>query len=322
MKMSKAEILRKDDRFLNPEEKRQEGLSSCDLPVTTFDLAVENRRGILGFLNKHLPSTLTKELTSQIAVVAKHRSEDVLGRLDGQAYKAKMIRAHEEWTKLMNEDGLKIDHVEVRKLAKKVGITGGKWLFLYSANTNSNNNNNNGDKGRGRGFDLDAEWKKIAWNFAYEKFTKNCLFIKLSKFANGTHKIAFWTPDIFDDEGILAVEKALRKNGAFKAAVYKPDVYSAIGIYRGNSFGLRPSLFSSKMDCAFKKHRDQEQGHGGENKSLVESSVDPGWNYVVKLDKALEVDVAKEGETNNNNNNNNEEKNNKKEAKIEENNEE
>ena len=99
----------------------------------------------------------------------------------------------------------------------------------------------------------------------------------------------------------------LRQVGVFKAAVYKPDIFSAVGIYRGNAFGLRPSLFSSKMDCAFKHSRDRQNNNC---KSIVESSVDPGWKYMVVVQKKKEDDA---------NNNKGDGNNDEKEVKVEKN---
>jgi hypothetical protein len=49
---------------------------------------------------------------------------------------------------------------------------------------------------------------------------------------------------------------------------YKPDIFSACGVYRGNEWGLRPTLYTSRFDIK-------------DGKSKVECNIDPNWRFVV-----------------------------------------
>ena len=64
---------------------------------------------------------------------------------------------------------------------------------------------------------------------------------------------------------------------------FKPDVYSAVGVYRNNDWGLRPTLFSSTYCIR-------------EGKGLIESNVAPNWRLEIAKNKKDEA-APVEGET-------------------------
>jgi len=49
---------------------------------------------------------------------------------------------------------------------------------------------------------------------------------------------------------------------------FKPDIFSACGIYRGNEFDLKPTLYNSQWDVK-------------SGKSVLESALNLTWSYVV-----------------------------------------
>ena len=93
------------------------------------------------------------------------------------------------------------------------------------------------------------------------------------------HFINIWNRDANDCKLILEIEQAVRKAGITRRMSYKPDVYSAIGIYSGNQFKLRPTIFCSKWNMEKKK-------------CVVESTSNLDWSY--KIEKIQASGEAKE----------------------------
>jgi len=61
-----------------------------------------------------------------------------------------------------------------------------------------------------------------------------------------THVICVYTEDFTNEEQVRAVENGLRKIGVTSVMTYKPDVYTTLGIYRGNPWGLKPTIYTSR----------------------------------------------------------------------------
>lgn len=45
----------------------------------------------------------------------------------------------------------------------------------------------------------------------------------------------------------MRIESLLRSAGVLGELLYKPDIFSTLGIYRNNSWGFRPSIYSSRV---------------------------------------------------------------------------
>ncbi len=87
---------------------------------------------------------------------------------------------------------------------------------------------------------------------------------------SASHVIAVWCRDYRDESSVLSAERALRSEaGARCPLAFKPDIFSAVGVYRNNEWGLRPAIYTSKLQV--------QTGRG-----VVESGVDPDWRYEVK----------------------------------------
>lgn len=78
------------------------------------------------------------------------------------------------------------------------------------------------------------------------------------------HVVTIWNRDHTKEEDILAAEKVIRDIGVKNRMVYKPDIFSAIGVYRGNPWQLRPAILTSRFS-----HEDK--------KSVIDSAIDLQW---------------------------------------------
>ena len=53
--------------------------------------------------------------------------------------------------------------------------------------------------------------------------------------------------DYKDTEQVMRVENLMRSAGVTTIFTYKPDIFSALGIYRNNKWGCRPTIYSSRV---------------------------------------------------------------------------
>jgi len=65
--------------------------------------------------------------------------------------------------------------------------------------------------------------------------------------SRGEHVIIAYNTDYTDIEQVMRVENLLRSAGVNTPLTYKPDIYSALGIYRNNKWGFRPTIYSSRV---------------------------------------------------------------------------
>ena len=65
--------------------------------------------------------------------------------------------------------------------------------------------------------------------------------------SRGEHVIIAYNTDYTDTEQVMRVENLLRSAGVNTPLTYKPDIYSALGIYRNNKWGFRPTIYSSRV---------------------------------------------------------------------------
>ena len=58
--------------------------------------------------------------------------------------------------------------------------------------------------------------------------------------------ICVYTDDFTRKGDVWAAENRLRELGITETLRYKPDVYTTLGIYVGNEWGIRPTIYESK----------------------------------------------------------------------------
>ena len=60
----------------------------------------------------------------------------------------------------------------------------------------------------------------------------------------------------------MRVENLLRSAGVTSPLNYKPDIFSALGIYRNNRWGFRPTIYTSRCLVAEGRSRVETVGTG------------------------------------------------------------
>ena len=58
--------------------------------------------------------------------------------------------------------------------------------------------------------------------------------------------ICVYTEDFTNKEEVWAAEQSLRKLGITEILRYKPNIYTTLGIYSGNEWGIRPTIYQSR----------------------------------------------------------------------------
>lgn len=117
-------------------------------------------------------------------------------------------------------------------------FAGGKWIYHT------------------RGPNVDEVWQRLVLEFAYDKFPKETVALKISPVndldipgGNGksddSHVVGILNRDFTNQTEVYAIEKALRNIPIRYELTYKPDIYSRLGIYRSNKYGIRPSIYVS-----------------------------------------------------------------------------
>ena len=67
----------------------------------------------------------------------------------------------------------------------------------------------------------------------------------------------------------MKAESQLRSAGVFGDLRYKPDIFAILGIYRNNAWGIRPSIYLSKMARNEKKSKITVCGTGRDRTGLT-----------------------------------------------------
>lgn len=120
----------------------------------------------------------------------------------------------------------------VELLAKKHGVVGGKWMLFPAL-----------------GEEADA-----AWDATVRAVAEGLLgpWVKISSVAPGmrSHVLFAYTSDFTDRADVERVRGELATRVlpllADRRMQYKADCFSILGIYKGNDFGLRPTMFDWK----------------------------------------------------------------------------
>merc|ERR1712098_389023 len=65
--------------------------------------------------------------------------------------------------------------------------------------------------------------------------------------SKGAHVICVYNTDYKDTDQVMKVENLIRCAGVHTNLTYKPDIFSALGIYRNNEWGFRPTIYRSRI---------------------------------------------------------------------------
>ncbi|XP_022110658.1 UPF0696 protein C11orf68 homolog [Acanthaster planci] len=62
------------------------------------------------------------------------------------------------------------------------------------------------------------------------------------------HVVCVYSQDFTDKVDVMELEARLRKLGIRCQLTYKPDAFSYMGLYRGNEWGLKPTIYTSEFE--------------------------------------------------------------------------
>ena len=159
--------------------------------------------------------------------------------------KKKVLEAKTAWDNHEGERNMDV----INALAKKYDVSGGKWLCHLPTPM------------------VDKVWGKLATTLLCGGLGPSVYMVKVSPVndvapdhSNGEHVIIAYNSDYTDTEQVMRVENLLRSAGVNTPLTYKPDIYSALGIYRNNKWGFRPTIYSSRVMLMHGKSRIEVVG--------------------------------------------------------------
>jgi hypothetical protein len=140
-------------------------------------------------------------------------------------------RAVEEWEELVQRR--RPTPADVDALARRHRILCGKWMAFPRSAT-----------------EADAAWGAVARAAAGGALA--CPEVKISSASprDASHVICCYTDDYLNKTEVDATAAALRAvlpPLQFSRLLYKSDLYTYLGLYKGNEYGLRPTLYEARL---------------------------------------------------------------------------
>ena len=112
-------------------------------------------------------------------------------------------------------------------------------------------------------------WDKVAKALLGGSLGKYVYMVKVSPVedvnptvSRGDHVLVIYNSLYTDTQQVMRVENRLRSVGLYLPLSYKPDVFSALGIYRNNRWGFRPTIYTSRVIMAEGRSRVETAGTG------------------------------------------------------------
>jgi len=185
-------------------------------------------------------SVPAKEQLDQLKLWLVTNSPSLISRSTGIGWiavkfkdkKKKVLEAKTAWDNHEGERNMDV----INALAKRYDVNGGKWLCHLPTPM------------------VDKVWGKLATTLLCGGLGPCVYMVKVSPLndvapdhSRGEHVIIAYNTDYTDTEQVMRVENLLRSAGVNTPLTYKPDIYSALGIYRNNKWGFRPTIYSSRV---------------------------------------------------------------------------
>jgi len=159
----------------------------------------------------------------------------------------KVLEAKAAWDSHEGEKTMEV----VNKLATEFQVMGGKWMCHLPSGL------------------IDEVWTKLATTLMCGGLGPSVYMVKVSpvedidpNLARGEHVICVYNTDYKDTEQVMRVENLMRSAGVATLLNYKPDIFSALGIYRNNKWGFRPTIYSSRVMMMEGKSKVETVGTG------------------------------------------------------------
>jgi len=144
----------------------------------------------------------------------------------------KVLEAKAAWDAMEEEKTMEI----VNNLAEQFSVKGGKWMCHLPTGV------------------IDQVWGKLATTMMCGGLGPSVYMVKVSpkqdiqpELSRGEHVICVYNTDYKDTEQVMRVENLMRSAGVATNLTYKPDIFSALGIYRNNKWGFRPTIYHSRV---------------------------------------------------------------------------
>ena len=108
---------------------------------------------------------------------------------------------------------------------------------------------------------IDGVWSKVAKTLLSGGLGSPVYMVKVSPVDDVTqeksveHVLIVYNTDYTNTDQIMRVENLLRSAGVHTPLTYKPDIFSALGIYRNNVWGFRPTIYRSR--CLVREGRSK-----------------------------------------------------------------
>jgi len=225
-----------------------------------FDLSQRSMAEINDWLKTSAPSKIRRsEGVGWISVLSKSITPQEKKKIF-ESVKEENTDLQKEWEKITQDSNIRVTFQTFKDLAEKHDCKMGKWLA--------------------RGDKPDDFWTRIVMDFAHEKFPKETIALKISPVndvdmpgasgPNAEHLMCIINRDMTKETEVLEVEKAIRNVPIRCNMQYKPVIYTDLGIYRGNKYAIRPTIYTS----------ERRGISDGKYEFKVENVAEEDWHYL------------------------------------------
>ena len=201
------------------------------------------------------PSVAAREQSHQLEKWLEQHRPSLVTRSQGVGWIAvklrdkgrKVVEAKVAWEEWKGERSMQV----VNQLAEQFGVEGGKWMCHLAKDG------------------IDEVWGKVARTLLSGGLGSPVYMVKVSPVddskmpqADGEHVLIVYNTDYRSTEQVMRVENLLRSAGVASPLNYKPDIFSALGIYRNNKWGFRPTIYTSRCLVSEGRSRVETVGTG------------------------------------------------------------
>jgi len=145
---------------------------------------------------------------------------------DGMPKDEDVIGLQKDWKSLLLS-GDPINPAVITDLAKRHRITGGNWIFFTDTS-----------------YKAQLSWNKVVMAMAEKRLRSQTADVSQCD-RTGEHVICVYNRDFTDQEQVYELDAMLRAIGIRTQMLYKPNVYTYLEIYKGNEWGIRPTIYRS-----------------------------------------------------------------------------
>jgi len=249
-----------------------------------FDLSQRSMTELNDWLKTSAPSKIRRsEGVGWISVLSKSITGQDKKKIF-ESVKEENTSLQKEWSRITQDPNNRVTFQTFKDLAEKHDCKMGKWLA--------------------RGAQPDDFWTRIVLDFANEKFPAGAIALKISPVndmdipgasgPNEEHLMCIINRDMTNQTEVREVEKAIRNVSIRCNMQYKPVIYTDLGIYRGNKFAIRPTIYTSERKVL----------PGGNYEFTVENVAEEDWHYLPyrgdRTSAKAKIESIKDTDINNN----------------------